>query len=122
MNKAFVVDTYAIIEIIRGNKNYGPYLDSEIVINDFIFAELCYNLIKEKGLEKSSWLMEKYSKFIMEINPKIVINAMLFRFENRKRDVSMADCISYMQAKDLNVGLLTGDKEFMDMPGVEFVK
>ncbi len=122
MNKAFVFDTYAIIEVISGNKNYGSYLDSEIIINDFIFAELCYNLIKEKGLEKSSWLMEKYSKFIMKINPRIIISAMVFRFENRKMDVSMADCISYMQAKDLNMRLLTGDKEFMDMPNVEFVK
>ncbi len=122
MNRAFVFDTYAILEIISGNKNYSPYLDSEIIINDFIFAELCYNLIKEKGLEKSSLLIEKYSKFIMEISPGIIKNAMLFRFENRKKDVSMADCISYMHSKHLNIKFLTGDKEFTDMPNVEFVK
>ena len=48
-NKAFVFDTYAIIEIIQGNKNYGAYLDSKIIINDFIFAELCYNFLKIKN-------------------------------------------------------------------------
>ena len=122
MNKAFVFDTYAILEIIGGNKNYDPYLDSEIIINDFIFAELCYNLIKEKGLEKSGWLIEKYSKFIMKINPRTIMNAMLFRFESRKKDVSMTDSIRYMHARELNVRFLTGDKEFMGMPDVEFVK
>ena len=34
----------------------------------------------------------------------------------------MTDSISYMHARDLNVRFLTGDKEFMDMPNVEFVK
>lgn len=122
MNRAFVFDTYAILEIISGNKNYSPYLDSEIVINDFIFAELCYNLIKEKGLERSSLLIEKYSKFIMEISPEIIENAMLFRFDSRKKGVSMADCIDYMHAKYLNIRFLTGDKEFAGIPNVEFVR
>ena len=122
MNKAFVFDTYAIIETIRGNKNYDPYLDSEIIINDFILAELCYNLIKEKGLEKSNWLIDKYSRFVLKVNTKIIKEAMLFRFENRNKDVSMTDCISYMLAKDLNIRFLTGDKEFANMPDVEFVR
>ena len=122
MSSAFVFDTYAIIEIIRGNSSYAQYLDSEIIINDFIFAELCYNLIKEKGMEKSSLLIDRYIGFVLNVPPKIIKDAMLFRFENRKKDLSMADCISYLQSKDLNVKFLTGDKEFRDLPNVEFVR
>jgi|TARA_Y100000310_G_C20656600_1_gene802272 hypothetical protein len=122
MTNTFVFDTYAIIEILNGNENYDPYLDDEIIINDFIFAELCYNLIKEKGLEKPGLILSKYSKFILKVEPSIIKEAMVFRYANRKKDVSMADCISYFQAKTLNVKFLTGDKEFKDILGVEFVK
>ena len=45
MNK-YVFDTYAIIEIVRGNPNYIKYNDSEVIINNFIYAELCYNILK----------------------------------------------------------------------------
>ena len=55
--ESFVFDTYAILEIIKGNINYKPYLDATILINDFIFAELCYNLLKENK-EKT----EEYAK------------------------------------------------------------
>ena len=44
----FLFDTYAILEIISGSKNYSKYLNCGIIINTFIFAELCYKLIREK--------------------------------------------------------------------------
>ena len=94
MTNTFVFDTYAIVEILNGSKNYDMYLDDEIIINDFIFAELCYNLIKEKGLEKSNLVLGKYSRFILKVDSSIIKNAMAFRHANRKKDVSMADCIA----------------------------
>jgi len=36
--------------------------------------------------------------------------------------MSMADCISYIQSKEVGVKFLTGDKEFEDLDNVEFVK
>jgi|SRR3989344_9476210 len=117
----FVFDTYALIEIINGNKNYLPYLSSGIVINDFILAELCYNLIKESSVEKSSFYMDKYLEFSLKVPPKVIKDAMAFRFSLRKRKVSMTDCIGYFQAKSLGIKFLTGDKEFKCLEGVEFV-
>ena len=122
MNRVFIFDTYAIIEVIAGNKNYEKYLDSEVIINEFIFAELCYNLIKEKGIEKSNLLIDKYQRFVLNASPKIIKDAMLFRFENRKKDLSMTDCISYIMAQKSNIRFLTGDKEFKNMDNVEFLK
>ena len=122
MTNAFVFDTYAIVEILNGSKNYDMYLDDEIIINDFIFAELCYNLIKEKGLEKSNLVLGKYSRFILKVDSSIIKNAMAFRHANRKKDVSMTDCISYFQAKSLKIKFLTGDRQFENLENVEFVK
>ena len=57
----FVFDTYAIIEIIKGNKNYMSYLNEGIIINSFIFAELCYILTRD-GYPNSDKYLDRYEK------------------------------------------------------------
>jgi len=117
----FLFDTYALVEIIKGNKNYLPYLDSKVIINDFIFAELCY-FFEKKDIPNSEKYLKKYEDFLIDLDPGIIKNAMEFRYKNKKKKVSMTDCISYLQAKKLGIRFLTGDKEFKNMGNVEFVK
>src|SRR3989338_6739191 len=75
MTETFLYDTYAIIEIIKGNENYENYADEDIVINNFIFAELCWNLIK-KGYPNPEESLEEYTKFIASIKPSLIQKAM----------------------------------------------
>lgn len=115
----FVFDTYALIEIIKGNKNYIPYLSKRIIINNFIFSEICYILFREKYSNAEKYLQE-YSKRIYSIKPIIIKEAMEFRLKNK--NFSMTDCISYFMAKDMNIRFLTSDKQFEGLENVEFVK
>ena len=117
----YLFDTYAIIEIIEGNTNYQSFIDEDIIINNFIFAEICYNLIKIDYPKKDAYI-EKYKDFIAPVEPEVIKKAMEFRYENIKKKMSMTDCISYFQAKELGIKFLTGDKEFEGLSGVEFVK
>ena len=57
-------------------------------------------------------------------NPKplTIKNAMKFRLANKKKKLSYADCIGYQLAKEHGLKFLTGDKEFENLPNVEFVK
>ena len=121
INDTFVFDTYAILEIISGNENYKSYLNSRIIINNFIFAELCYKLFREKA-PKAEEYIKKYSKFIQSVNPDTIKEAMLFRINNKSKNLSMADCISYIMSLRLQIKFLTGDKEFENLNNVEFVK
>ena len=120
--QAFVFDTYALLEIIAGNPNYEKYLNSEVIINDFIFAELYYKLVREFDIEKSNFYSEKYAHFIMDIGVETIKEAMLFRARNKKKNFSATDCIGYALALKLNVKLLTGDKAFEGVENVEYVK
>ena len=120
--EVFVFDTYALLEIIAGNKNYEKYINSEIIINDFIFAELCYKIIRENGYEKASFYANEYSPFIKELDAKTIKEAMLFRAQHKNKNFSATDCISYIMALKLNIKFLTGDNQFENMGGVEFVK
>jgi len=117
----YVFDTYALLEIISGNDNYKNYLDGGVVINTFIFAELSYILIRDNH-PNAHKLLDKYSKFILSGKPQLIKEAMVFRYKNKKKGLSIPDCISYFMAKDLNIKFLTGDKEFKDVDNVEFVK
>ena len=122
MTDSYVFDTYALIEITKGNQNYLPYTNSRIIITSFILAELCYNLIKTHGIKISYEYVDKYSRFVKGINKEIIKEAMNFRYMHIKKKMSTADCIGYILAEKLAIKFLTGDKEFKNMPNVEFVK
>lgn len=121
MTEKFVYDTYALMELSNRNPNYEKYISGEIVINDFIFAEFCYQLIKDNDKNLHEHLSE-IEPAIIKLAPKIIKSAMKFRYENKNKKMSMTDCISYFQAKELGIKFLTGDKEFKDLLDVEFVK
>lgn len=111
-----------MLEIIAGNPSYTKYLSSEIVINDFIFAELCYKLIRESGIEKANFYVDKYAIFRRGLDAEIIKEAMMFRVQHKKKNLSPADCISYVMATKLNLKFLTGDMQFENTENVEFVK
>jgi len=121
IKEKFIFDTYAIMEIIKGNKNYEKYLDEIIIINNFIFSELCYNLFRENNLKAEEYT-KKYAPYISSLKPEWIKEAMRFRLKWKDRGVSMTDCISYIMAQELGIKFLTGDKEFENMEDVEFVK
>jgi len=93
-----------------------------VVINKFILAELTYFLIRTYGYKNCSIYVDKYERFVRSVDPEIIKLAMLFRYKNKKRKLSMVDCIGYVMAGKLGIKFLTGDKEFEKLDNVEFVK
>ena len=121
MNKRLVFDTYALIEILKKNSNYLPYVELNPIINDFIFAEFCYNLFKD-NVKSSEEYINEIKPAIVHIEPEWIKESMRFRLKWKDRKVSMTDCIGYVMALKLGIKFLTGDKEFAGMENVEFVK
>jgi len=122
MNEKMFFDTYAIIEIIKGNKNYEKYKNYNIVVTKLNLFELYYNLTRDYGEENAKIFFEKYYNFIIDFNKNTIINAAKMRLFFKKQHMSMADCIGYMTAKRFGIKFLTGDKEFEFLSDVEFVK
>lgn len=116
----YFFDTYAFFEIIKGNPNYKPYIDSKIITTIFNMAELNYNIKKEKDKEIADDHTEKYFEFAVDVTLDDIKKAMDFKSLNRK--LSIPDAIGYIIAKKYNVRFLTGDKDFENMENVEFVK
>jgi len=118
----YFFDTYAIIEIIRKNKNYEQYFEEEIVTSVLNLGELYYSLLREKGEKEANDWYEKLKQTTLTVNAGVIRKAMKFRHNNRNKNFSFIDCVGYKIAEEKSLIFLTGDKEFEDLHNVEFVK
>ncbi len=122
MSDIYFFDTYAIIEIIKGNKNYEKFKDVRIIVTIFNLIELHYILLRELNKEIADIVLERYSNYVVGIDIDIIKSANEFKLVNKKKKLSVADSIGYTLALKKGIKFLTGDKEFKDIPNVEFVK
>ena len=118
----FFFDTYAIFEILRNNPAYARFVSAGIVTNALVIAELTYKIAIEKNENDAVVVADHYLPFAVAVGPEIAKEAALFRAKNKRLNLSYADCIGFIQAKQLGVLFLTGDRQFEKMPNVEFVK
>jgi len=118
----YFFDTYAIVEIIRENKNYEKYFEEEVITSVLNLGELYYSMLREKGENEADKWYEKLKQSIFMVNPEVIRKAMKFRFDNKNKNLSFIDCVGYKLAEEKGLIFLTGDKEFKELPNVEFVK
>jgi len=114
-------DTYALIEIAKGNPRYKRYLDVErILLTKLNLIEFYYAILRDFGEIEAKKHYFFYLPFAEEITDEVVFEAMRFRLERKK--LSYADCIGYVTAKRKGVKFLTGDVAFRELENVEFVR
>ncbi len=117
----YFFDTYAIIEIIKENKAYSKYSKELIITSMLNFGELYYALLKDFNEAIANEWRRILEQTLLLINADIIVNAMVFKHENRNKNFSFIDCVGYVLARENNLTFLTGDKEFKGMANVEFV-
>ena len=122
----FFADTYAIIEILKGNENYKPYADSDLITTEFNLLEVSYALVRDFGkdgaLEMLALIRESVS--IVEVEDEDYVEASNYRLNSKKlgKNLSLVDCLGYVVAKRVGIKFLTGDNEFEGVENVEFIK
>ena len=119
---SYFFDTYAVMEIIRANKDYRKYTLSNIITTNLNLFELFYHVLKAVDEITAKSVLSKYSKFAVDFDNEVIAEAATFRFNHKKKNLSMTDCIGYVVAKKRGIKFLTGDKEFEKFDNVEFVK
>ena len=119
---SYIFNTHTIFEIISGNEKYEKYKDYTLIVSVLNIAELYGTILREFGKQKVDNLFNELIFEILEITPDLIIEAVIFRYENRKEDVSLPDAVGYLLSKKYNLKFLTGDKFFKDKDNVEFVQ
>lgn len=119
----FFFDSYALIEIYEKNINFEKYTKANAMTSYFQVYEVYYSLIRNSyANEEIRDFFTFLQNLCIELDFDWIPQAVGFRREYKERDLSYADCLGYVIAKKLNIKFLTGDKEFEDLPNVEFVK
>lgn len=122
MSETLFFDTYAIIEILRGNPNYIKYLEYNVALTKLNLFELYYKLCGMHNQDIADMEFKKYSKSVLDFDNDVIKDAAKLKLMFRKQDLSMVDCVGYIKARQMGIKFLTGDKQFEHLPDVEFVK
>ncbi len=120
--ETYFYDTYALIEITRGNPRYAKYTESNLLTSQFNIAEYIYSLLQEFGEQRAKIGYKKIKQCVIEIDEDVLIDAMKMKLKYKKMKLSYADCIGYCLALRENIKFLTGDEQFRNLTNVEFVK
>lgn len=118
----FFFDTYALIEVVKGNPDYKRFSDAIVVTSKFNLIEFYYSALCEFSKEVARLLYLKFKECARIIEDEMIFDAMDMKQEYKKRHISYVDCLGYTYAKKNGIPFLTGDNEFKDLPSVEFVK
>jgi predicted nucleic acid-binding protein len=116
------LDTYALVEIKLGNPKFQDYLKSEFVIVDLILAEFYSVLLREENEETANYWIKKFGGYSVSVSKDILIEAVKFRYKNKKSRISFFDAVGYIFALKKGYKFVTGDKEFENLVNVEFKK
>ena len=123
MTKGFFFDTYALVEISKGNPNYQQYSSGiKVILNKLNLLEYIYFLIRENKEYQIKDVFNRLSKFNVDYDNEILIKSAKMKYKFSKEKLSFIDCMGYFLAKKHNVKFLTGDNKFKDKENVEFVK
>lgn len=120
--KNYFLDSYAIIEILKSNPDYEKFSDVALVSTRINLVEVAYHLLESFPKQKAGEIVSSLKFSILEIEEKQITAIAQFRKENSKKKLSYIDCIGYVLAKENGLKFVTGDKEFKELPNVEFVK
>ena len=118
----YFFDSYAVIEIIKGNPIYVRYMQDEVVLTIFNLAEIYWSALNNLGEEAAEEIYTQYKASLTEINDEALKSAMKFRKQHKHKNFSYTDCIGYSIALQNNLKFLTGDKAFKGFDNVEFVQ
>ena len=67
----YFFDSYAVIEIIKGNTNYTKFIQEEFVFTVFNLVEIYYSAINDLGEGKAGIIYEKYKHNVIKLNDEI---------------------------------------------------
>lgn len=118
----YFLDTYALIELIKGNPKFVSYIDKDTVTSLFNLYEFYVYLLKNESEDVAKEYYYEFKRMCVEITDKHIFLSGKFKLANIKTNISYVDSLGYVFAKEEGMKFVTGDKEFKNMENVEFIQ
>jgi len=122
MDDVYFFDSYAVMEIIKGNPNYKEYLDKNVVLTKENIFEIYLSVLRQIDKKTADNIADDYYPCVIDFDEDVIKEAAELKLRYYKQNISMTDCIGYILSLKLGIKFLTGDKEFEGFENVEFVK
>lgn len=115
----FFLDTYALMEIAKGNENYRKYLSSNLYTSFMNLYELYHNMLKVTTEEAAQEIFFHFKQFLFSaLKDEHLFHAAQFKLKNKKLNFSYVDALGYAIAIEERMKFLTGDRAFNGFDGV----
>ena len=116
------MDTYALVEMAKGNPKFTRFNKETFAIADVILAEFYGVLLREYDEQTAEYWFRKMSPYARQVPKELLKEAVKFKFENTSQNFSFFNAVGYIYSLRNGHNFLTGDTEFEGMPNVEFVR
>lgn len=117
----YCLDTYALWEIQFGNEKFLKFLTERFVITDWTLAEFYKTMLKAYDKKTADYWLGRFKSYSAKVEIDALIRAVVFQHTNKK-GISLFDAVGYIFSLENDMKFVTGDKEFKDREGVEFIK
>lgn len=119
---SYYFDSYALVEILKGNRNYSKYEEEILFTSAANLGEVRYYTLRSGEAEKYEKAISRMRPDLLETTRKDWEKAAETKYLHRERKLSLVDCLGYHLALKNQLRFLTGDQGFRNLEGVEFVQ
>lgn len=118
----YYLDNYALVEITNDNKRFHKFFDTEFIISDLTLADFYRVLLRKFNQQTAEYWAKRLNAYSLSVAREVLFKAIKFKHKNKEKGFSFFDCVGYTLARERKALFVTGDEEFRNMPGVEFIK
>lgn len=118
-------DSYAVLAYVSGRSAYRPYFEEgDGVLTKLNLLEIFYRSLEEHNVRVALEILNNFSRYAIDFGSRDIAGSMKLRLDLKRKghDLSYADALGYFLSRKLGIKLLTGDRAFRGMDGVEYVE
>jgi hypothetical protein len=121
----FFLDSYAILEMARGNPAYRPFVHEPVITMRANLLEVYYVLAQSGETALADASLKLLGPHSVDLPVELIARVAAFRMRKKGatgRRFSYADASGYVYARENGYEFLTGAEEFEGLPSVRYVR
>jgi hypothetical protein len=119
------LDSYAIVEMARGNPHYAAVREEEFSTSVGNLLEVYYVLLQSGEEDLAENALDEFGPLSVDLPRDLISRIARFRLKRKGatgRRFSYVDASGYLYALDRGLEFVTGAREFEGFPGVRFLR
>ena len=113
---SYFLDSSALLEVFKGNKNYERFLDEECYTSLLSLHEVFFLILAKAGEDKAKEIYARARGMCLDVDDRIIFKAGRIKLEHTKLGIS--DCFGLALSRENDIRILSSNKNLKDFPYV----